>query len=88
MGVCSVLVGLSLGGVQPMIMSTLHQITPEHRHGEALGLRLMAINTSSVAMPLLFGSLGAVVGVAGLFWCASASVSLGSRLAWQMRNAI
>lgn len=69
-------------------MSTLHQIMPPERHGEALGLRLMAINASSVAMPLLFGSLGAVVGVAGLFWCASASVSLGSRLAWEMRHAV
>ncbi|MDR3370218.1 MFS transporter [Rhodoferax sp.] len=28
--------GLSLGSVQPMIMSMLHQITPEARHGEAL----------------------------------------------------
>src|SRR5260221_9461369 len=44
MGVCSVLLGFSLGSVQPMVMSMLHQITPEHRHGEALGLRLMAIN--------------------------------------------
>ena len=42
MGICSVLLGLALGSVQPMIMSMLHQITPEARHGEALGLRLMA----------------------------------------------
>ncbi|MDO8250546.1 MAG: MFS transporter, partial [Rhodoferax sp.] len=39
MGACSVLLGLALGSVQPMIMSTLHQITPQARHGEALGLR-------------------------------------------------
>ena len=47
---------LALGSVQPMIMSTLHQITPEHRHGEALGLRVMSLNASSVVMPLLFGA--------------------------------
>jgi hypothetical protein len=69
-----------------MVMSTLHQIMPPERHGEALGLRLMLINASSVAMPMLFGSVGAVMGVAGLFWCAAATVSMGSRLAWQMRN--
>lgn len=86
MGLGSALLGVSLGCVQPMVMSTLHQIMPPERHGEALGLRLMAINASSVAMPLLFGSLGAVVGVAGLFWCAAVSVSLGSRLAWEMRH--
>ena len=86
LGVGSALLGITLGCVQPMLMSTLHQIMPSERHGEALGLRLMAINASSVVMPMLFGSLGAVVGVAGLFWCAAASVSLGSRLAWQMQQ--
>ena len=67
MGVCSVLLGLALGSVQPMIMSTLHQITPEHRQGEALGLRLMSINASSVLMPMLFGAAGAIAGVAPVF---------------------
>jgi MFS family permease len=38
MGICSVCLGVVLGVVQPMIMSTLHQITPDHRQGEALGL--------------------------------------------------
>jgi len=37
MGVCSVLLGVTLGMVQPMVMSLLHQLTPEARHGEALG---------------------------------------------------
>jgi MFS family permease len=85
MGACSVLLGLSLGGVQPMIMSTLHQITPEHRHGEALGLRLMGINASSVLMPMVFGAAGAVIGISGVFWCVSAVVGLGSRSAYQLR---
>lgn len=78
----SVLLGLALGSVQPMIMSTLHQITPPHRHGEALALRSMAINGSSVLMPVLFGTLGAVVGVGGVFWAVGAVVGLGSRWAW------
>jgi sugar phosphate permease len=86
MGGLSVLLGLALGSVQPMIMSTLHQITPHHRHGEALGLRAMAINGSSVVMPLLFGSAGALVGVTGVFWAVGTVVGLGSRLAWAMRR--
>ena len=85
MGVCSVLLGLVLGSVQPMIMSTLHQITPADRHGEALGLRLMSLNGSSVAMPMLFGSIGAVVGVSLVFWVVGAAVGLGSRAAWSLR---
>lgn len=85
MGLCSVLLGLSLGSVQPMIMSTLHQITPEARHGEALGFRLMAINASSVLMPMLFGSAGAVMGVSLVFWTVGASVAAGARSAWYLR---
>lgn len=84
MGACSVLLGFALGSVQPMIMSMLHQITPHHRHGEALGLRLMTINASSVLMPVLFGSAGALIGVAGLFWVVGASVGFGARQAWLM----
>lgn len=84
MGVCSVLLGFALGSVQPMVMSLLHQITPSHRHGEALGLRLMAINASSVLMPMLFGSAGAVIGVGGLFWGVGAIVLAGVRTAWRL----
>ena len=86
MGVCSVLLGFALGSVQPMIMSMLHQMTPHARHGEALGLRLMAINASSVAMPMLFGSAGAIVGIAGVFWATGALVGLGSRAAWLLKD--
>lgn len=84
MGVCSVLLGFALGSVQPMVMSLLHQITPSHRHGEALGLRLMAINASSVLMPMLFGTAGAVIGVGGLFWVVGGAVGACSRVAWRL----
>lgn len=86
MGLCSVLLGFSLGSVQPMILSTLHQITPPHRHGEALGLRMMMINASSVVMPMLFGTAGALVGMAGVFWAVGATVAGGTRLAWGLKN--
>jgi len=86
MGLCSVLLGLALGSVQPMIMSTLHQITPSDRHGEALGLRLMSLNGSSVLMPMLFGTVGAVVGISVVFWAMGCAVGLGSRLAWNLRT--
>lgn len=88
MGVCSVLLGLVLGSVQPMIMSTLHQITPADRHGEALGLRLMSLNGSSVLMPMLFGSIGAVVGVSVVFWTVGVVVGLGSRTAWGLKPGL
>ncbi len=86
MGACSVLLGISLGVVQPMIMSTLHQITPEARHGEAVALRMMAINAASVAMPMLFGVAGAVIGISGVFWAVGLLVGAGSRLAYGLKG--
>ena len=83
MGLCAVLLGLALGCVQPMIMSTLHHITPDERHGEAIALRSMTINLSSTVMPLLFGALGVALGAAWLFWMMSASVAAGS---WPARR--
>lgn len=79
---CSIVLGLVLGSVQPMVMSMIHQITPPERQGEALGLRMMAINGSSVVMPVLFGSIGTVVGVSALFWAVGAIVGGSARLPW------
>ncbi|HWI83425.1 MFS transporter [Ramlibacter sp.] len=84
MAICSVLLGAALGSVQPMIMSMLHQITPEHRHGEAVAMRVMVINASSVSMPLLFGMAGSVIGIAGVFWVTGAAVAAGTRLAMRL----
>jgi MFS family permease len=84
MGMCSVLLGASLGSVQPMIMSMLHQMTPEHRHGEAVAMRVMAINASSVIMPMLFGVAGSVIGISGVFWITGLAVASGTRLAFRL----
>jgi uncharacterized BrkB/YihY/UPF0761 family membrane protein len=46
----------------------------------------MAINGSSVVMPLLFGSVGVLVGFSGVFWIVGAVVGLGSRWAWTMET--
>ncbi len=86
MGILSVLLGMSLGSVQPMVMSTLHHVTPRERQGEALGLRIMTIYASSVIMPLLFGSLGALVGATAVFWSIGAVVGLGSRMALRLHR--
>ncbi len=87
MGMCSVLLGASLGSVQPMIMSMLHQFTPEHRHGEAVAMRIMAINASSVTMPLLFGAAGSVIGISAVFWVVGVAVAAGVRVALRLGDA-
>ena len=78
MGACAVVLGLALGAVQPMIMTTLHQITPFERHGEAIALRSMVINLSSAVMPLAFGLGGATLGASALFWLMGVAVASGS----------
>lgn len=80
MGALAVVLGVTLGSVQPMIMTVLHQVTPGDRHGEALALRSMAINATSTVMPLVFGASGALVGTAALFWAVGAAVMAGAGL--------
>lgn len=81
MSCCAIVLGIALGAVQPMIMSTLHQITPHERQGEAIALRSMAINASSAVMPLGFGAVGGVVGAGVLFWTMGALVGAGAAAA-------
>lgn len=83
MAACAGALGLALGSVNPMIMTTLHHLTPSDRHGEAIALRSMTINSSSALMPLLFGAAGAAIGAATLFWMMAAAVGAGS---WQARQ--
>ncbi len=81
MAALSALLGITLGSSQPMVLSTLHHLTPDDRHGEALAFRSMTINLSSTAMPLVFGVAGTVVGPALLFWIVGASNGAGAWLA-------
>ena len=68
LGLISVILGFVLGTVNPTVMSALHPFMPAERQGEALGLRMMMINVSSVGMPLVFGALGAAVGLSAVCW--------------------
>jgi len=70
--------GLGLGGPQPMVLTLLHQAAPAGRAAEALGLRTTLINTSQTVMPLAFGALGAALGVTPLFWGMAGAMLLGS----------
>jgi hypothetical protein len=51
-----------------MVMSLLHDSTPEGRVGEAVGLRSMLMNTSQTGLPLFFGILGSALGMTPVFW--------------------
>ena len=82
------LVGIGLGGTQPMIMSLLMAHAPVARGGEAVGLRTLLVNCSQAGVPLFFGALGAAFGVAPVFWLMALSLGGGAwRLATGRRAA-
>jgi MFS family permease len=66
--VIAFLLGIGLGGAQPMIMSLVTTHAPADRVGEAVGLRTLLLNGSQTLIPLLFGALGAAFGIAPVFW--------------------
>lgn len=72
------LLGLGLGAAQPNVMALLHERAPAGRVGEALGLRVAIINSSSVILPLVYGAAGAVVGAAAAFWAMASVLGVGS----------
>ena len=85
MAIFSAGIGMAVGSVQPLVMSLLHQITPPQKHGEALAMRLLLINASSVAMPVLFGAAGGLIGVSSVLWFMGITVGLGTRLSYAIR---
>lgn len=79
--------GMALGAVQPMVMTTLHHITPDDRQGEAIALRSMCINISSATLPLGYGALGAAFGAATLFRLMGGVLLVGAWLSRGMPTA-
>lgn len=76
----SAVLGTALGAVQPMVLATMHQVTPPDRHGQALGLRMLAANGATVAMPLGFGALATASVAAAPLWL-MASILIGAQFA-------
>src|SRR5256885_337587 len=52
--------GLALRSAQPLTIILTYNHAPKGRSGEALGMRLMANKVTQIAVPLVFGGLGAL----------------------------
>ncbi len=70
-------IGLTLGVSQPLTLNLTYNRSPEGRSGEVTGLRLTINNITHIAVPLAAGSIGALLGIAPVFW-ASAGILLVS----------
>lgn len=82
MGLAFIL-GVGLGGAQPMIMALLYNQAPPGRGGEAVGVRTLLLNFSQTSIPLLFGALGVALGMAPAFWTMAAALLAGG---WYARR--
>jgi MFS family permease len=69
--------GLGIGMTQPLFLSLLYAAAPEGRSGEAVGMRTGIMSVCQTAMPLLFGALGAVLGIAPVFWAMAVALAGG-----------
>ncbi len=69
------LFGASVGFSQPNMLSLLHAAAPGGRGGEALGLRSLIGNGSSVMVPIAFGLAVGPLGVAPLLWAGATLIS-------------
>lgn len=70
-------IGLTLGVSQPLTLNLTYNRSPAGRAGEVTGLRLTINNITHIGVPLAAGSVGALLGIAPVFW-ASAAILLVS----------
>jgi predicted MFS family arabinose efflux permease len=82
------LLGLGLGATQPSIMTLLYSTAPTGRAGEAVGVRSVVLNVSHTFLPLLFGALGATLGMLPVFWSMAGALAAGGWFANRRRRAL
>jgi predicted MFS family arabinose efflux permease len=80
LGAIAFLLGLGVGCAQPMTMSLLYVMTPEGRIAEAVGLQKTVRNATHLAVPVLFGSVGAMFGVTTVFLSNAAILAVSGGL--------
>jgi len=59
--------GLGIGAAQPVVLMLIFNRAPAGRSGEALGMRITINQFTHIAVPIVFGSLGSVFGIAPVF---------------------
>lgn len=77
LGAISFLLGLGLGLGQPLSTILTYNYSPAGRAGEALGLRIAVNNFMHVAVPVVFGAVGAAFGLSPVFWVSSLFLAAG-----------
>ncbi|WP_160719454.1 MFS transporter [Bacillus sp. USDA818B3_A] len=66
--VISFVMGLGMGCCQPLSIVMAYNRSPQGRTGEVLGIRLTVNKTVQFLVPILFGSVGSLLGFFPVFW--------------------
>ena len=80
LGAASFVVGLGMGCGQPLSMLLSFNAAPPGRSAEAIAMRMAVSYGAHVVIPPVFGALGAMVGLAPVFWTCAALMSGGAVL--------
>jgi MFS family permease len=73
----SFLLGLGCGCGQPLSLTLVYNASPKGRVGEANGMRITVNQIVHFGIPLIFGALGSVAGLASVFLTNAAFLALG-----------
>jgi predicted MFS family arabinose efflux permease len=76
----ALVLGFGMGCAQPVTLMLIFSRAPEGRSGEALGMRITINQFMHIAVPIVFGSLGTMFGVAPVFFINSAILAGGGWL--------
>jgi MFS family permease len=87
LGATAFLFGLGMGIGIPLTVIMMYEASTKGRSGQALGVRLTANNLVRMGGPMVFGALGAVIGLTGVFWVLGAVMAAGCVIARRQRAA-
>lgn len=68
LAIVSFIMGIGLGCGQPLSIVMAYNASPKERTGEVLGIRLTVNKIVQFSVPIIFGSVGAIVGFFPVFW--------------------
>jgi len=86
LGLAAFVLGLGLGCGQPLTMILSFNAAPPGRSAEAISMRLAVSYGAHIIIPPTFGVVGAMFGLAPLFWTCAALLASGSVIARPERD--
>ena len=82
----SFIIGLGVGCGQPLSLLMVYNRSPAGRSGEVLGVRFTVVNLMHLVIPITFGTLSAMIGLAPVFISTGTLMLAGSYLCHRVRQ--